>query len=160
MEKKKNKKDEEFRMKSDARIKAEVKRDLKKLLDGIKGQPSTPETPINKIRSETSFDKIHKKEEETLQADIERIQNMTDQEKIDWLCEKHNSFVSVVRFVTNKDFLSGDTYIDRYLIIDYMHQLLVLLSTYNFTFNPKMVEMLLKKNECDLLSILNCLNYI
>ncbi len=113
-----------------------------------------------KVKKESSIERLVNAEEKRIQEEIARILCMTNSERVDWICEKHYSFIQSINWKTGSDFLKGTTYYDRHLITIYVQELLYLLTTYNLEFNREMTNILIERNEVELLSLLNILNYL
>ncbi|HRZ18949.1 MAG TPA: hypothetical protein P5136_02740 [Methanofastidiosum sp.] len=164
MRKQKHVKDtDELVLSSIDQIRAEVKRELNSFIrkerrDAKKNKDKVEEKKVKK--EEETLEKILVKQEEDLKKDIERVNNLSDSEKVDWLIEKHDSYVKTIDQLLRPDFLNGTEYFDRYLIVTYMQQLITLLATYDIEFNKEMIDLLINKGYVELISILNVLNYI
>jgi len=135
--------------------------------DKVKSKLIKRKEQINKIKDkintqnkELEIDEIIKNEQDIIKKDIAIVHKMDDEEKAYWIIDKHNEFINAINFTIEQDFLNGDNPFSRYLIITYMHQLTNLLSTYEIEFTAKMVNILVKENCVELLSILNVLNYV
>jgi hypothetical protein len=148
-----------FKFKSKKSLLREAKSDIKKYLNESNIE-DTILTAGDTVIKEKQFYEIAKEEEKKLEKEIEQVQKLSDSEKVDWIIKKHKEFTDIINGSIQGDFLNGTDYTDRCLILVYMYQLLDLLTTYGIEFNKKMIQLLEIKNCDELLSILNCFNYL
>jgi hypothetical protein len=154
---KKNKDDaKNFKFKSKRSLLKEAKQDIKKYLN----ESNIEDDAIKEEKQIVSLYDTAIKEEEKLEKEIEQIKKLSDYEKVKWIIQKHDEFTNIISESIQSDFLNGTDYVDRCLILVYMYQLLDLLTTYDIKFNENMIKLLESKNCNELLSILNCFNYL
>jgi HSP90 family molecular chaperone len=152
---------DDFVFKSNDDLQTEVKKELNRFIRQEKKLSADKEKEIKKESKKTqTFEEILLKQEELIKQDVEKIKASSDLDKVKWVMEKHDSFVDTINNLVRQDFLNGTEYMDRYLIILYMQQLITLLTTYDIEFNNEMTTVLVNEGYTELLSILNVLNYI
>ena len=106
-------------------------------------------------------DKIIKDVEENFKKEKEKVQKMSPQLLAYWLISKHKDYIETMKVVLNCDFLNERDKDSRYYLLTYIVELYNMLSQYELDFfNKDVTKILEKENETELLSILNCLNYI
>lgn len=151
-------------MKSQKQLKKEVQDLIAQCLQEVRKEDQTqkPKSSIKTkktkpIKTIDSYDYF----EEMLLNEKESVSNMTDAQLAGWLIEKHVSFVEMISHISNRDFINERTYDDRCTMLMYMDQLNTTLFVYEIDYlNEEVISILEEKDQIELLSILNTLNYL
>lgn len=147
-------------MKSIKQIKKEVKDDLNKCLEEVKitGKSEPESLPFLK---EDKLEKIYENMEKDFQKEKKIVSKMNSQQIANWLIDKHTGYVKMLESTTQCDFLNERDPYSRYYLLVYISELYNLLSAYEIDFFSKdVVDILVEQKECELISILNALNYL
>lgn len=156
------KKNEDFQLTSKEELQLQVQKELKKFIREEKKnkQSSNKESSAKEDNTELDLIEILAKEELKLKEQVKLVSKMTDIEKAEWLCDKHNEYILTMNYTLCADVLNGTEYYERFLLVAYLQELLNLLATYDIEITKEMTNVLIEKGEVELLSILNVLNFL
>jgi DNA polymerase II small subunit/DNA polymerase delta subunit B len=159
MSKLKKEKKDEISFSSKEELEKEVQKELKKFIREEKKLAKDPKAKENK-KQDDLFAEIFNNEEIKLQDDIKAVSLMNSLQKVDWFCDKVYSLVNTLNHSMSVDVLNGTEYVERYLLTVLMQEIINLLSTYDVEFSNEMASILVEKQEVELVTILNTLNYL
>ncbi|GEM_PF-2060692 len=155
------KKNEDFKLSSKEELQLQVQKELKKFIrEEKKNKKSNKESSTKEDNTELDLIEILAKEELKLKEQVKLVSKMTDIEKAEWLCEKHNEYIATMNYTLCADVLNGTEYYERFLLVAYLQELLNLLATYDIEITKEMTSILIEKGEVELLAILNVMNFI
>lgn len=159
MSKLKKEKKDEISFSSKEELEKEVQKELKKFIREEKKLAKDPKSKEEK-KQDDLFAEIFNNEEIKLQDDIKIVSLMNNLQKVEWFCDKVYSLVKTLNHSMNVDVLNGTEYVERYLLTVLMQEIINLLTTYDVEFSKEMALILVEKQEAELITILNTLNYL
>lgn len=159
MSKLKKEKKDEISFSSKEELEKEVQKELKKFIREEKKLAKDPKSKEEK-KQDDLFAEIFNNEEIKLQDDIKIVSLMNNLQKVEWFCDKVYSLVKTLNHSMNVDVLNGTEYVERYLLTVLMQEIINLLTTYDVEFSKEMTLILVEKQEAELITILNTLNYL
>lgn len=99
--------------------------------------------------------------EDFLEKERAKIKAMSDKELAEWIIEQHEQYTTTIDWSVQQGFLNNTDKVSRYMISLYINELFVFLEMREIeTFSKEVENILLQRNQSELLSILNVLNYI
>jgi 23S rRNA pseudoU1915 N3-methylase RlmH len=154
----------EFKIKSKEEMEKEVENDLKKALLKAKKEFKKEQKEKKKAEKEEKIklDTIISQERLEFEVEKARVKALNYEDFAEWLIEKHQDYTITLQYMLGGvDWLNEPGDEERTWVLTYIFEMFNLLASYEIDFlSNEIRDILYERNEAELLSILNVLNYI